>query len=121
MQSSITCTHANTFCHTKSSPTVAQFAFLSLSIFCATDRHPGPRIFGGLFLNPRNWQNPGVNPTDVSYNASAVKIYNSTCSLVHFGNKYFLQHTLFYQYFLLFSTRGVAIIYCAGVVTHDHM
>jgi hypothetical protein len=31
--------------------------------------------------------NPGANPTIVSYNSSAVKIYNATGSLVHFENK----------------------------------
>jgi hypothetical protein len=30
---------------------------------------------------------PGPNPTIVSYNASAVKIYNATSSLVCFENK----------------------------------
>jgi hypothetical protein len=30
---------------------------------------------------------PGANPTTVSYNASAVKIYNATRSLVRFENK----------------------------------
>jgi hypothetical protein len=30
---------------------------------------------------------PRVNPTIVSYNASAVKIYNATSSLVRFENK----------------------------------
>jgi hypothetical protein len=30
---------------------------------------------------------PGVNPTIVSYNASAVKSYNATSSLVRFENK----------------------------------
>jgi hypothetical protein len=29
---------------------------------------------------------PGANPTIVSYNASAVKIYNPPISLVRFGN-----------------------------------
>jgi hypothetical protein len=30
---------------------------------------------------------PGPNPTIVSYNATAVKIYNATSSLVRFENK----------------------------------
>jgi hypothetical protein len=30
---------------------------------------------------------PGANPTIVSYNASAVKIYNATSSIVRFENK----------------------------------
>jgi hypothetical protein len=35
---------------------------------------------------------PGANPTIVSYNASAVKIYDATSSLVRFGNKkYYLE------------------------------
>jgi hypothetical protein len=34
--------------------------------------------------------NIGVNPTIVSFNASAVKIYNATSSLVCFENKIFL-------------------------------
>jgi hypothetical protein len=34
---------------------------------------------------------PGANPTIVSYNTSAVKIYNATSSLVHLEKqKYFL-------------------------------
>jgi hypothetical protein len=33
---------------------------------------------------------PGANPTTVSYNASVVKIYNATSSLVRFGNKHIL-------------------------------
>jgi hypothetical protein len=32
----------------------------------------------------------GANPTIVSYNAGAVKIYNAMSSLVHFENKNFL-------------------------------
>jgi hypothetical protein len=37
---------------------------------------------------------PGANLTTVSYNASAVKNYNATSSLVRFKNKhtYFLYH-----------------------------
>jgi hypothetical protein len=36
---------------------------------------------------------PGVNTSIVSYNASAVKIYNATSSLERFGKqKYFLLH-----------------------------
>jgi hypothetical protein len=31
---------------------------------------------------------PGVNPTIVSYNARAVKIYNATCSLLRFEKKF---------------------------------
>jgi hypothetical protein len=40
---------------------------------------------------------PGANPTIVSYNASAVKIYNATISLVHFENK-----TIFYKFVMLY-------------------
>jgi hypothetical protein len=54
---------------------------------------------------------PGANPTIVSYNASAVKIYNATGSLVRFENKniFFwlekrssiLQHTRLFALLLL--------------------
>jgi hypothetical protein len=32
---------------------------------------------------------PGASPTFLSYNASAVKIYSVTSSLVHFENNFF--------------------------------
>jgi hypothetical protein len=35
----------------------------------------------------KSQKNPGANPTTVSYNASVVKIYNATSSLVRFENK----------------------------------
>jgi hypothetical protein len=41
------------------------------------------RIFGEKSF----YKIPGSNPTMVSYNASAVKIYNASSSLVRFENK----------------------------------
>jgi hypothetical protein len=38
-----------------------------------------------FFMDRTEW--PGANPTILSYNASAVKIYNTMSSLVRFGNK----------------------------------
>jgi hypothetical protein len=49
---------------------------------------------------------PGANPTIVSYNASAVKIYNATSNLVRFENK---------NCFQLLPKNGLAY-YSAGVV-----
>jgi hypothetical protein len=34
-----------------------------------------------------HFEKPGANPIIASYNASAVKIYNATSSLVHFENE----------------------------------
>jgi hypothetical protein len=42
-------------------------------------------VFGLLYQE--KFGNPGANPTIVSYNASAVKNYNTTSNLVHFENK----------------------------------
>jgi hypothetical protein len=42
---------------------------------------------------------PGAKPTIVSYNASTVKIYNATSSLVRFGNRnifFYFEKTLVY-------------------------
>jgi hypothetical protein len=35
---------------------------------------------------------PGANPKIVSYNASAVNIYNATSSLVRFGNEHIFSY-----------------------------
>jgi hypothetical protein len=57
---------------------------------CTENRH--------FFQN--NSPHPGANPTIVSYNASAVKIYNGTSSLVHFEKNhigtYFEKNTRVY-------------------------
>jgi hypothetical protein len=37
-----------------------------------------------LMGTPFQWRRPGPNPTILSYNANAVKIYNATGSLLHF-------------------------------------
>jgi hypothetical protein len=50
---------------------------------------------------------PGPNPTIVSYNASAVKLYNATGSLLRFENNFFsstLKNTLAY-----YNTGVVAV------------
>jgi hypothetical protein len=52
----------------------------------------GARAAAPFFMPvSRSWHKtnatPGANPTIVSYNASAVKFYNTTSSLVRFENK----------------------------------
>jgi hypothetical protein len=47
---------------------------------------------------------PGANPTIVSYNASAVKIYNTTSSLVRFENKNIL-------FFLDFLEKSCSLLH----------
>jgi hypothetical protein len=49
---------------------------------------------------------PGSNPTILSYNASDVKFYNATSSLVHFENKKIFAPTL----------KNALAYYNAGVV-----
>jgi hypothetical protein len=49
----------------------------------------------------------GANPTTMSYNASAVKIYSATSSLVHFKKKYFL---LLCKNALAYYNAGVVIV-----------
>jgi hypothetical protein len=52
---------------------------------------------------------PGANPTIVSYNAGATKLYTATSSLVRFGNKnYFLLHTL--KDALSYHNAGVVVV-----------
>jgi hypothetical protein len=43
-------------------------------------------IYGGNFNGPKKLR-PGANPTTSSYNASAVKVHNSTNSIARFMNK----------------------------------
>jgi hypothetical protein len=50
-------------------------------------------------------EEPGVNPTTLSYNASALKIYNTTSRLVRFENKN-----------VLFCLKLSLAFYKAGVV-----
>jgi hypothetical protein len=64
----------------------------------------GPSVENGIpidksTLSSRTYvaQQPGANPTTVSYNASVVKIHNATSSLVRFKDKnrsFYLQKTL---------------------------
>jgi hypothetical protein len=42
---------------------------------------------------------PGANPTIVSYNASAVKNFNATSSLVHFEKNYFTMKNALHRYY----------------------
>jgi hypothetical protein len=51
------------------------------------------------------YSSPGANSTIVSYNASAVKIYNARSSLVRFGNKN-----------IFFAMQNALAYYNAGVV-----
>jgi hypothetical protein len=44
-------------------------------------------LLAGSKLPHGNLNQPGANPTIVGYNASAVKIYNGTISLVRFEKK----------------------------------
>jgi hypothetical protein len=49
--------------------------------------------------------NSVANPAIVSYNASALKLYNATSSLVHFENK----NIFFYFYKTLWPTATLAL------------
>jgi hypothetical protein len=59
--------------------------------------------------NKRGNLGSGANPSIVSYNTIAVKIYNATSSLVRFGNELF-SSMYFEKNALAYNNAGVAAV-----------
>jgi hypothetical protein len=62
----------------------------------------------GRFLS----KTPEANPTIISYNASAVKIYNTTMSLVGFGKKRSNLHTTYISGVVVVNLEVLVTLLC---------
>jgi hypothetical protein len=63
------------------------------------------RIYG--YISWRSW---GANPTTVSYNATAVKIYNAESSKLRFGKQ---------KYFLYLENKNILFIWKNALACYD--